>query len=811
MREITEQMIRRQVDMEQEMLELGVARYRERARKAKEYRDQSSTQPGGQLVSMSLDIVTEQVRQFFEAAQTGRAGRRHVAYKFIRDLEPEIIAFITARVCVNALTEEVRLQSIAMGIGRAIYDEIALRAFKEQKPHLMQNVLDSVNIEQLGANLKQARLKRSISRYGIETPEWSPSDMAKVGFKCLDFIMVTGWFETKELGRRNNKSQVVFRATDATIEWFRDSQNRLEWMSPILLPMICPPVEWTSPFNGGYLSGEIKRQQLVKTRNKIYLRELMSVEMPVVYQAINRVQSTAWKINNAILEVMEAAHEAQSGLGGLPHDALLELPPFPLDQVEDKDVVRAWKAEATNKHQANAKIRSRIVAFHQGLFVAQKFRDEPAIYFPHFLDFRGRMYPRSLYLTPQGEDWCKGLLHFADGKPLGESGAAWLAIHGANLYGVDKVSFEDRIRWVEDRQVEILDAAQNPLDSRFWTEADKPYQFLAFCFEWAGYLKHGQSYVSHLPIALDGSCNGLQNFSMALRDSVGGAAVNLIPQDKPADIYGTVAEVVRDKVAALALEGDELAIQWASSGLINRKLTKGPVMTLPYGAKAYGMRDSVAAFIQEQNLKRDIPYFNRDILFAAAGWITSLIWDSIGEVVVAAVEAMRFLQECAQVASRDGLPIYWTAPNGFPVLQEYREEILQTLKTFVGGSRYDLVISNDGERLDKRRQSSGVSPNFVHSLDSSHMMLTINLCAANGVDSFAMIHDSYATHAADSDILAAALRQAFVDMYQANVLADFRAELASQVAPEYADDLPPVPTMGDLDPELVLDSDFFFA
>lgn len=40
-----------------------------------------------------------------------------------------------------------------------------------------------------------------------------------------------------------------------------------------------------------------------------------------------------------------------------------------------------------------------------------------------------------------GEDKCRGLLEFAEGKPLGKRGVYWLQIHVANLMGRDKLSF----------------------------------------------------------------------------------------------------------------------------------------------------------------------------------------------------------------------------------------------------------------------------------------------------------------------------------------------------------------------------------
>jgi DNA-directed RNA polymerase len=54
--------------------------------------------------------------------------------------------------------------------------------------------------------------------------------------------------------------------------------------------------------------------------------------------------------------------------------------------------------------------------------------------------------------------------------------------------------------------------------------------------------------VSGLPVAQDGSCNGLQHFSALLRDEIGGKAVNLIPGDVPEDVYQRIADKVLSKL-----------------------------------------------------------------------------------------------------------------------------------------------------------------------------------------------------------------------------------------------------------------------
>jgi DNA-directed RNA polymerase len=138
--------------------------------------------------------------------------------------------------------------------------------------------------------------------------------------------------------------------------------------------------------------------------------------------------------------------------------------------------------------------------------------------------------------------------------------------------------------------------------------------------------------------------------------------------------------------------------------------------------------------------------------------------------------------------------------------------ISKQIETQLDGARVDLSLQRDTDRLDRRKQSAGISPNWVHSLDASHLMITINTCAENGITDFAMIHDSYATYACDTELLGICLRKAFVAQYSHyDVLADFRARISSQLSPENLEKLLPLPEKGALDPAAVLRSEYFFA
>jgi DNA-directed RNA polymerase len=131
------------------------------------------------------------------------------------------------------------------------------------------------------------------------------------------------------------------------------------------------------------------------------------------------------------------------------------------------------------------------------------------------VDHRGRAYPVPPLMNPQSDHIGRALIEFGDGKPLGEHGAYWLAIHLANCYWKKKkVSFKKRLAWVQENEEEILDFAPHPLRMhRFWTEADQPWPFLAACLEWKRYKEEGPGMISHLPISMERSCNGYQHLS----------------------------------------------------------------------------------------------------------------------------------------------------------------------------------------------------------------------------------------------------------------------------------------------------------
>ena len=480
-----------------------------------------------------------------------------------------------------------------------------------------------------------------------------------------------------------------------------------------------------------------------------------------------------------------------------------DLPNKPHDINTNKDSLARWKAAATVVYSENQKLKSKRLAIGKTLYIADKFKDEKQIGFPTQLDFRSRLYYVPSYLNPQGTDLAKSLLKFAEKKPIGEEGFKWLCIHLANTYGYDKVSLAEREQWALDNKEDILKSADESFQCSFWEKADKPWQFLAACYEFAKVDEHGLGYESDIILNIDGSCNGLQHFSSLFRDEKGGYATNLTDTDNPQDIYQIVCDNVIEK---LKKSDNPIAKEWLDIG-IDRKSTKRSVMVLPYGGTRWSCVDFIDEYVQERENKGEkLVFKNRQ---KACLFLAHTVWDSIGSVVVKATEAMDWLKSAAKLVAKKDKPVHWLTPLGFPVRQAYYSQKDLVVRTRMLGR---VRIKSATDKICKRSQSSAVSPNFIHSLDATCMFLTVAIAHDAGINSFSMVHDSYGTHACDITKLNKATREAFIELYSnTDPIDDLREQLCSLLTEKEINKLPDLPEKGDLDLYEVRKSKYFFC
>lgn len=859
----------KQLQLEHEAYTEGERRFIKNLERQTERGELADNQVAKPLMQTLVPKIAQAVKEWHEGPDGKLStSRPSVAFtmlsteeKAVKDrylrISCESAAVIILKVILSKLVkpEGIPITPMASAIGRTLEDEIRFGRIRDkEKEHFKKAIADNLN-KRAGASYKKAYMQ-AVETSMLEQGQledawgtWSPTEAVHVGIKMLEIVIQsTQLVELKRYGAGNAAADVeMVHLSDFWVKKMAQRGFSLAGIAPVYQPCVVPPKPWTGVVGGGYWAKGRRPLPLIRLGSKSAVARYEDVYMPEVYDAVNIIQNTPWKVNKKVLDVVNMVEK----LNNTPIDDIPQMEPLkPEDYAgETEEELKAWKKAAAGIYRREKARQSRRLSLSFIVNQANKFSQFKAIWFPYNMDWRGRVYAVPMF-NPQGNDMQKGLLTLAVGKPIGADGFKWLKVHGANCAGIDKVTFEERIKWVEDNHDNIMATAKAPMDSiEWWGKLDSPFCFLAFCLEYAGIMHHGLSYSCSLPIAFDGSCSGIQHFSAMLRDHIGGHAVNLTPSGKVQDIYRIVSDRIEEELKVLLVNGTdnemvthedkktgeiterlklgtrELARQWLTYGM-SRKVTKRSVMTLAYGSKEYGFADQVYEDIVMPAIDS-----GSGAMFTepsqASRFMAKMIWEAVSVTVVAAVDAMKWLQGAAKLLAAEVkdkktgeilkpcLPVHWVTPDGFPVWQEYRKKDTTRLNLMFLGSFNLQPTVNKGTKkeLDKHKQESGISPNFVHSQDGSHLRKTVvHTHRKYGVMSFAVIHDSFGTIPADAEYLFRGVRETMVETYRDNdVLLDFYEQFEYQLHESQRDKLPELPKKGKLNIEDILSSDFAFA
>lgn len=550
-------------------------------------------------------------------------------------------------------------------------------------------------------------------------------------------------------------------------------------------PMLVPPVPWTvTATHGGYLNTGI---QAARGTPK-------PIGSPVIVSALNALQATPFRVNARVLAVARS----------LKHNA---------EDLQGNTVLGRYVEQ---RHDTTgAEHRSKTIRSALTLSALGELEDAEEFYFPWNLDWRGRMYPATSLISPQGADLCKGCLEFADGTPLGRDGGKWLAIHLCNLAGADKEIVdggyrtrtpEEREAWTLEYSAEIVNVANSPQTVRSWhliggfdlaklkrgkvvpVAVDKPWQFLAACFEWAAYQEEGSGFRSRLAGALDGSCSGVQMLAGMTRDKSAGTMVNLVPAPRGDDYYGRMAAALSERLYKLVDSADPRDMEhlrYWSEQTVDRDLLKAPSMTKVYSAGTY-------TFGEQVQTKTGAPE-------AESMWLAARINECFTDVAPGMLLAMEYLQAVSDVLTEENIPMHWTTPAGLRVEQARHNAEAVFLSSEINGKRRTRTFYINGDTLSKKGQRAGVAPNFVHGVDASHMAMTVNALVAVGVRNLWMVHDSFGAPFAHCQTVFDVTREQFVQLMSPDLLRKWTEDVTANLSPEGKEKLPSLPEYGELD------------
>ena len=546
-----------------------------------------------------------------------------------------------------------------------------------------------------------------------------------------------------------------------------------ELFSPLAKPMLIPPRNWHPLQDGGYYLNDLTRcHQLIRRSDPTL------IQGEITYEFINKIQKVSYKLNPFIVKVAKELEERGISVGKFRPVLQHTIPPKPPEESSD-EVWRRWKTEAKIAHELQKAEVRKSCRTRMTMEAVREFEGKD-YFIPWSFDYRGRAYPIPNLLTPQDTDFGKSLILFSKGVKITKKGMDWIKFQLATTYGLDKATMQDRLEWVEKAENRELvhrvwsDPIGNIAD---WENADEPWLFLAACNEWYE-LHYEHRFHTHLPVAVDATCSGLQILAGLSKDASTARMVNVIGSEKPQDAYATIASHSMDAIP------DRLKPHW------DRKVTKRCVMTIPYNAKPFSNRSYIRDAFKEKGV---------DVSKEELTQCVTAVRAAMNVVVPGAMNVMKWIEtEIARAIKAGAGEIRWVTPSGFIVKQRLMKTAKSTIESQLMG-RVKISISGAETGVDLKHHKNATAPNLIHSLDASLLHI-----AMTDVDfPIALIHDSVLCRATDMCTLSTLVRKTYMSLFaEHEPLTDFALAIGAEEQP---------PIIGDLKPEAVIDSQYFFC
>ena len=503
----------------------------------------------------------------------------------------------------------------------------------------------------------------------------------------------------------------------------------------------------------------------------------------ITIRAANATQTTRYTINKPVLAALESLTQSQV-------DQIVGIQDIP-EQANEGESPRQFASRVRSVEDSNMAKRQSVPGMISAALEAIQF---DAVYFPVYLDFRGRQYTVDYKgLGPQTTKTAKALLQFAEGRPLGQNGL-WALYHElGNAMGYDKDIMEDKIN--KARNVDTTD--------RLWfLKADEPLKALAIQNDIDAAIASGNpsTYVSHQIVYVDGSCNGMQHLSLMTRDEQGGRATNVVGDESAReDLYMKVAEAF---MTILEDDHSDAAMYWKQFDVSQmRKRVKRGVMTLPYGVTKQGIADQVIndGFC----VTKDRSHTETQ---QQAAKFKDCLWEAMADAAPKAMELRAWMIECMDVLCGANAAPQWATPVGTEVIKSYRKP---TYKRFehTGMNTKLPIFQNDTGVVDIKKNKAAIVANLIHSFDAAMLQDTMVRMLDQDAGSMSFVHDSYGCTAGDMSLMNETLRASAYDMYSVNQMEAVREHWQSMVD----EVLPACPEFGSMCVEEVLESPYFFA
>jgi len=770
-----------QIQLERDAIAQGLKKLHKNTRdlEAKEYA--SASVYGAASIDTLLPLVVARIEATNNRIKEGKTGAAFAEIqKYLADVEPLAAAALAVKITFDKVfsykEKSNQATNICASIGLAVEQECQMRHYEKHAPGLLKTLKDNYWHRSIGTQQKVVVIRTLMNRYKVKQWDtWGSSNRIKLGGWLLDCIMQSsGWF-TKDIQRQGRKTVQHVIPTPEFLQIKDTVMRDAELFSPLAWPMLIEPNDWEHDRCGGYILNEVMRGHDMVRRGD---PTLIQGDKPLEF--LNKIQKVAYRLNPFIVGVAEELDRLERAVGKFLPIIHHELPPKPVDIEENEESRHTYRRACAEVHNLQAQEFRKSCRTRMTMEAVARFKDRDKFYIPWSFDYRGRAYPIPAFLTPQDTDFGKSLLTFADGSYMTPEAEDWLAFQVATTYGLDKAPMTERLEWVKNNTHLISCVASDPISHiHEWEAADEPWQFLAACDEYYHCVLKCDRHFTRAMIATDATCSGLQILAGLARDKNTAKLVNVLPSDRPQDAYKVVAQAAAPYVPK--------SIQ----PYMDRKTVKRVVMTVPYNAKPFSNRGYIRDALKEKGVEIDKDDLTKTVV---------AVRNAMDEVVPGPMAVMSWIEsEVAKAIDRGKAELTWITPSGFVVTQKLmKKQTVQVELQLMGRCKLTVAV-DDSDKVDKQHHKNATAPNLIHSLDAS----LLHFSALRFDAPIALIHDSVLCRATDMSSLSAIVRETYMHLFaEHDYLQDFANQIEAETDP---------PIIGDLQPESVIESTYFFC
>lgn len=717
----------------------------------------------------------------------------------IQAIGSDVAALIGIKTAFRLLSiEAIPRGAFCLSVGVACMNEMRAQWIRKERPKewaLLENLWKERDSAKRGEETR-----RILRQFDDEAPSWDLKVRRAVGR-----LVYLGMRKSTMLSVRSyrnmgcDKKETQTRISLDLLTKASAVIGATAEISPVRMPMFARPLDWAEARGGGYYHWKLQKPLIAKTTPE--QQAILSQVPPRRYiEAANRVQRIAWRVDERILRVARELFLTGNEVAGIAPQSPQETAPYakPHDPLKHRKR-NAWNITTT----LNNRIRRMRLA--NLLFIAQTCTGRD-IYFPVHFCFRGRMYSSAYEFNWQGHNMAKGILKFAKGVPIvTDSDERALAFHGAGCFGKLFLTGDERCQWIHENSERLAQICADPTgnDFAFWGECDRPFEALAFCYEWTEYKKHGRGFVSTLPCRVDATASAAQLTALLSRDERLASACNLTPADRPIDYYAIVAEKVSKRMAD---DTQGYGKRWLEflGGSVTRDDVKKLAIVYLHGGTTYGLTKEIGSFLKEKSRVCRVHPFHYDEYLGAIGVFRRAMVSAVTSITQATEGLHAWMQDCAAISAMDGRPLTWKTREGLVVEHNYKQEGVKAVRaaTISLKNIKSPAEPKDGFGVSKQRQA--IVANVIHSMDGAMVVRTV---LGAGVD-VAPTFDGFTTHASHLAKVISVARSALLATGEGDPMMDLYRGFCLR-APKANIPQPPFP--GRFDPESARDSKYSFT